>query len=134
MFRSFVLLLALVVIGAGCGTIEKPTVTPPEMMLGNPERGAQIFKSGLDAAPPCSTCHKTVKGSFGFSVGPNLAGIHERAATRVTDLTAEEYLRESILNPHSFVVAGYRDSMYPNFSLHFNDQDIADLVAYLMTL
>ena len=49
-------------------------------------------------------------------------------------MRAEDYIRQSILDPHSFVVPGFRDIMYPDFKKHFSEQDIADIIAYLMTL
>jgi cytochrome c len=88
----------------------------------------------MNGAPPCSTCHLVVEGEQRFSLGPNLAGLGERAGTRIEGLAAEDYIRQSILEPHQFVVPGYRDIMYPNFGEHLSDGDVADLIAYLMTL
>ena len=102
---------------------------------GDAERGAVLFQRGTgDVAPPCSTCHKVSVGGIGVALGPNLEGIGAIAATRVDGMSAEEYIRESILNPDSFIVPGSRVSMYPAFSDHLSEQDIADLVAYLLTL
>jgi cytochrome c len=103
-------------------------------MRGDRERGAQLFAQGQGESPPCSTCHQTVTGQFSFSVGPNLAGITERAGTRVDGLTAEEYLRQSIIEPNRYVVSGYRNIMYPGYSTHLSEQDTQDLIAYLLTL
>lgn len=101
---------------------------------GNAERGAQIFTEGQADAPLCSTCHQVVNEQVGFSIGPNLAGVAERAATRVVGMTAAEYLRQSILEPRRAVVPGYRDIMYPGYRTHLTEQSIADLIAYLLTL
>jgi hypothetical protein len=43
-------------------------------------------------------------------------------------------LRQSILEPSAYVVSGFRDIMYPNFKEKLNEQDVADLIAYLETL
>ena len=75
-----------------------------------------------------------MSGQVGFSVAPNLAGIGERATTQVDRLTAEAYLRQSILEPHQYVVAGYRNIMFPDYGAYFTEQDIQDLIAYLLTL
>lgn len=123
-FIVFVLLLS------GCAV--SPPMSAP--VAGDVERGAQIFAQGQGEIPPCSTCHQTVTGQFNFSVGPNLDGIGERAATRVDGLTAEEYLHQSILEPERYLVSGYRDIMYPNYSAHFRERDIQDLIAYLLAL
>ena len=101
---------------------------------GDAERGAQIFAQGQADAPACSTCHHTVQSQSGFSVGPTLAGIAERARTRVAGMTAAEYVRQSILEPHRHVAPGYRNMMYPDYRQSLSDQDVWDLVAYLLTL
>lgn len=109
---------------AGCATT----------LSGDPERGAQLFAQGQADAPPCSTCHQVVSGQVGFSLGPDLVGIAERGATRVAGMTAAEYLRQSILEPHRYVVPGYRDMMYPDYRTQLTEQNIEDLIAYLLTL
>ena len=122
----FVLILCL----TGC-VVSIPISTS---VAGDVERGAQLFAQGRDDAPPCLTCHRVVSNQVGFSVGPNLAGIAERARTKVAGLTADEYLRQSILEPGRYIVSGYRDIMYPDYTAHFTEQDIQDLIAYLLTL
>ena len=106
----------------------------PAAVWGDAERGAQVFTQGQADAPACSTCHHTVQDQSGFSIGPNLAGIAERAVTRVAGMTAAEYLRQSILEPHRHVVPGYRNMMYPDYRTHLTEQSIADLIAYLLNL
>lgn len=103
-------------------------------LSGDPERGAQFFAQGQADAPACSTCHRTVSDQVGFSIGPNLAGIAERAGAWVEGISVEEYLRQSILEPHRYVVPGYRDMMYPDYRTHLTEQNIEDLIAYLLTL
>jgi cytochrome c2 len=128
--RKPVILLSLILLVAGCAQ----TRTTDTSESGDAERGAQIFRTGVNGAPPCSTCHQVVEGAFGFSIGPNLAGVAERARKRVEGLAAADYLNQSILNPHEYLVSGYRDIMYPDYSEHFTKQDTADLIAYLLTL
>jgi cytochrome c553 len=103
-------------------------------VTGDMERGAQLFAQGREGVPPCLTCHQVVSGQIGFSVGPNLAGIGERAGTQVAGLSAEAYLRQSILEPGRYMVSGYRDIMYPDYKAHLTEQDIQDLIVYLLTL
>jgi cytochrome c oxidase subunit 2 len=51
----------------------------------------------------CNGCHQlTAAGATGL-VGPSLDGIGTTAGTRVPGLSAEDYLRESILNPNAFL-------------------------------
>ena len=75
-----------------------------------------------------------MSGQTRFRLGPNLAGIGERAAATVEGLSAEEYLHQSIVDPRSHVVPGYRDLTYPDYGIHFSEKDIQDLIAYLLTL
>ena len=136
MRKLLLLLLPAAFILSGCAVPFLSVIMPahPVTTGGDPEHGEVIFSQGVNGSPPCSTCHFVAAGQTGFSLGPNLAGVAERAATRVEGDSAEEYLRQSILDPHSYIVSGFRDVMYPNFGQHFSEQDIRDLLAYLETL
>jgi hypothetical protein len=48
-------------------------------------------------------------------------------------MSAEEYLRESILSPSTFIVEGYEDRMH-SFRYTLNDADVNSLIAFLLTL
>jgi cytochrome c553 len=123
---NVVSLLFFVLLLVGCTTAPSTS--------GNAERGAQLFTRGKEETPPCSTCHYTVTGEYGFSIGPNLAGIGERAGARVVGIAEAEYLRQSILEPRRYIVSSDRDIMYPDYSAHLSEQNIEDLIAYLLTL
>lgn len=127
---NFIIVLIFALLLAGCAT------APPKSAdsSGNAERGAQLFAQGRGEVPPCLTCHQVVSSQVGFSIGPNLAGIGERAGRKVAGLSVEEYLRQSILEPERYIVSGYRDIMYPDYSSHLTEQDIQDLITYLLTL
>jgi cytochrome c2 len=127
MKRVILLLFALLL--AGCGTRALPAWLPPPV---DPARGEMIFRHGLNGAPPCVGCHALAAG--GFTLGPVLAGVNERAATRVEGLSADEYIHQSIVAPRAYLVPGYRDLMYPDYAEHLTEQDIADLIAFLHTL
>jgi mono/diheme cytochrome c family protein len=90
-------------------------------------RGQDIFVSS-----GCGGCH-TIEGvSFG-EVGPNLTQIAEIAATRQDGVSAEDYIRDSILNPNSFVVDGYQSNVMPqNYGDQFSTGELDDLVEYLL--
>lgn len=92
-------------------------------------RGAKLFQS-----PPaiCGTCHALQPDVI--VVGPSLAGIASRAGTRVDGLSAEAYIRNSIINPSAYVVEGFQDVMQKNFGQSLTGDQINDLIAYLMTL
>ena len=104
------------------------------VLIGDPVRGQDIFRNGLNGAPACKSCHATTAGHTMFALAPNLKGIAERAATRVAGMTAPQYIEDSIRHPEDYLVSGFRPIMYPNFGKDYSDQDIADVVAYLMTL
>lgn len=127
---NWVTFIAFVLLLSGCSA--SPSMSA--LNAGDAERGAQLFAQGQEDTPPCSTCHRVTSGQVGFSIGPNLAGIGEHAGTRFAGLSAEEYLRQSILEPERYIVSGYRDIMYPDYSTHLTEQNIQDLIAYLLTL
>jgi nitric oxide reductase subunit C len=83
--------------------------------------------------PPaiCSTCHSLDAGVV--VVGPSLAGVATRAETRVAGMSAEQYIRNSIINPSDFVVPGFPDAMQRNFGHTLNGDQINDIIAFLMT-
>ena len=90
--------------------------------------GEKLFTSRA-----CITCHRSddIKGS-----GPNLAGIfgHEVNLADGTKITADEnYIRESILDPMSKVVAGYQPVM-PTFQGILKEKEVDALVAYVKSL
>ena len=76
-----------------------------------------------------------VDGTAGVKlVGPSLAGVAKRAATRKADFPAELYLYESITHPEAYVVDGFQSGIMPgNFRQRLNEQQLADLIAFLMT-
>lgn len=128
-----VLILALVaMLLAACN---QNTVT--SQITGDPARGAEIFHKGVNGAPACACCHSTSRASFtrgGISVAPNLHGLSQRAGGRIEGLSAEQYLFNSVTNPSGFVVDGFQNVMYGRYAEQLSKQDLADLLAYLMTL
>ena len=119
---------------SGCTYNLAAWLPPPRAESGDAARGDDIFHHGWNDAPPCSSCHQTRLGATGFALGPNLADVSERATNRVAGLTAAAYLRQSILDPHAYVVPGFRDIMYPQYAAHLDDQAVDDLIAYLQSL
>jgi mono/diheme cytochrome c family protein len=91
-------------------------------------RGQEIFVSS-----GCGGCH-TVQGISYGEVGPNLTQIGQVAASRKADYSAEEYIRESIVNTNSFVVEGYQANIMPaNYGEQLSSLELDDLVAFLLT-
>ncbi len=92
-------------------------------------RGRNWFKS-----PPanCATCHALEPDVV--IVGPSLAGIATRAGTRVPGQSAEAYIRDSMMAPGDYVVAGFQNVMVRNLADMLSSDQINDLIAFLMTL
>jgi mono/diheme cytochrome c family protein len=106
----------------GGSTAPAPTATTAPA-AGDPDAGQATF------AANCAACHSTTDQQI---VGPGLGGVATRAATREAGLSAEQYITKSIKEPNSFVVDGFAAIM-PQLT-NLTDGDIANLVAYLMTL
>lgn len=98
---------------------------------GDVARGAELFTEGIGGAPACSTCH-TLDGTI--TVGPSLQGYAAVAPTRIEGMSAAEYTHASIVRPASYIVSGFGNTMYNQFQQRLTPQNIADLVAYLLTL
>jgi sulfur-oxidizing protein SoxX len=130
--RFGLLLLMCGLVLAGCGQVVRPDFHT-EQPAGDATRGQQLFQHGFNGAPPCVTCH-AIRPSMRLMVGPNLGGLAQRAASRLEGVAAQAYLRQSILDPNAFVVPGFQGVMYPGYASHYGEQDITDLVAYLLTL
>lgn len=110
------------------------------------ERPVAQGQALFNAAPAaCFACHSLAPGVN--LAGPSLAGIGARAAALVTEEgytgTAQDaagYIRESILNPHAYLVAGPtysaagRSFMPDNYGTVLQSEQIDQLVAYLTTL
>jgi cytochrome c2 len=90
-----------------------------------------LFAQSIKGAPACKTCH-TLDGTQ--SNGPSMQGYAARAATRVADEDAATYTTNSIKRPVAFIVSGYANIMYNQYRQLLSPQEIADLVAYLLTL
>jgi len=97
----------------------------------NPDVGKQLVagKGG------CGTCH-SIAGVQGMAgrIGPELTQIGTVAATRKPGTSAQDYLTESILDPNAFPVPGFPPAMPPKGGADLSDQEVASIVAYLLTL
>jgi len=134
-------------------TAVPPTISPtaaaptPEsevadetLATGDPERGREIFMNGgaHESYKPkyaCATCH-SLDGTVGAEdgAGPSLLGIAARAGERVPGLSAEEYLRQSILDPIVFLPATYNSGMTRIAAKYLSDEELDDVVAFLLAL
>lgn len=90
------------------------------------ERGKAVFN---DFNVGCFLCHQ-MDGSGGTR-GPDLTHVASRAGNRRPGLSAEDYLKESLLNPSTFVVASY-DNIMPPIAQQLPAEKFDDLIAFLM--
>ena len=98
-----------------------------ELPEGDPALGQALFEGELG----CAGCH--VAGAD--VVAPDIQGIATRAAARVPGMSAEDYLRQSVILPGAYVVEGYDPTMSTlNYGDRLTPQDVADLIAYMLTL
>ncbi len=106
-------------------------------IIGDAARGKELYNSktlGSNSAEGCVSCHNYDESKGKNDKAPYTAGTGTRAETRVPGMTAEEYIHESIINPNAYVVENYKEGdMYQKWGKELNDQQIADLVAYLLT-
>lgn len=83
----------------------------------------------------CFICH--VVGPEGFGTqGPDLAGVGERASSRVPGMTDVEYLAQSLYHPDAFVVPGFEPEMPPvsDPAVALDDLEVLMVIAYLQSL
>ena len=117
-------------------TAAEPPATTQVATVGDPERGRQIWDDGGGAlSGGCQACH-SLDGSekAGTSRAPTFQGISGLAGDRVPGLSAAEYLRESIVDPAAYTVDGYfADAMPKGYKILLSEEDIDDLVAFLLT-
>lgn len=97
---------------------------------GNAARGAAVYTL-VDDFPPCTSCHAIEGRSVN---GPALAGYGTVAGTRVTGQSAEEYTYIAIVQPSDHIVESYPDIMPQVYQDRLTPQEMADLIAYLLTL
>jgi mono/diheme cytochrome c family protein len=131
------LLVTLAACGGGGGD---ETTAPSEedaiAAIGDAANGEKLFSQsviGSNNSPGCITCHSLEPDVV--IVGPSQAGLGTRAETRVPGQSAEEYIRNSIINPNDYLVEGFAEGlMYQNYAEELTEQEIDDIVAYTLTL
>lgn len=163
MVKSSLVLIALFLLLTACGTVATPSrpvavavtalpitaatatsqpttinsdtasTTDNAPLPGDPMAGDKLFHTVQPiTGMACSTCHNT--DSDRRLVGPGLLDIGARAASRVEGVNATEYIHTSIVNPSAHVVEGYQDIMPKNWGKAFTEDQLNDLLAYLLTL
>lgn len=129
-----------VIEAAGAAVVES-TIDPFE--IGNPEAGEELFNSQFRTF--CVECH-TLDGRT-HRPGPTLLGMSDVAGRRVPGLSAVEYVRQSMVAPQAYIVAGFEDApkqmeiytiaepdengRMEKFTL--TEEELNDLIAFVLT-
>lgn len=117
-------------------TTGAPTALPEPTATPRPIDGTTAEEIMLNAG--CGACHKI--GSIGeaHKVGPDLTYIGLTAGERVADMSAETYIRQSILEPNAYLAPECPNSpclpgiMPQNFHLRLTEEQLETLVTYLL--
>lgn len=128
--------LAVLILATACGEGDATGTAIQGDVVGDAVRGERLYKQtsiGAASAPGCITCHSLEPDMV--LVGPSHATVGSRAETAAAGKSAEQYLTESITDPDLIVLEGFSEgAMYRNYGRELTGQEIADLVAFLLTL
>jgi len=129
--KTLIIILSLLILVA-CGGDTKSGVSEAAISGGNPANGEKLFDNR------CLACHAIEADEE--RVGPSVAGLATESAKIINDSnytgeaqTAEAYILESIIDPEAYLTEGYAPVMSTNYGDQLSEQELADLVAYLMT-
>ena len=95
-----------------------------ELQAGDVDRGKTLFHEHEIAS--CIRCHKL--GDAGGVIGPALDGIAARKQ--------RDYLLEALVKPNATIAEGYQSTVspMPPMNILLTPQELADVLAYLLTL
>jgi mono/diheme cytochrome c family protein len=136
--------VVLVVIGAtafytyvGQLVPQKELQPPPKVEITGDMTPAQLAKIGDSIAHDkglCLTCH-TVGKKEGPLRFPDLAGVAERAKTRVPGLDQLHYFAQTLCEPNAYIVPGFSPGM-PTINkppVGLSDEELHAVIAWLQS-
>ena len=137
---ALAVIAVVAVVTIGRGGLPWRRAAPPTR--GDASRGAKLYET-----LPCGSCHDISHPWPGGDICPNLGNIATEAARIVRQpdyhghaTDAAGYIRESIVDPNAYIVAGptYRQAdgqsvMPKTFGQTLSPTDLDDLVAFLLT-
>ncbi|MEB2286855.1 MAG: cytochrome c [Anaerolineae bacterium] len=105
-----------------------PEAAEPEDASGGADVPAAAYDLGFQVyMRECAACHGAAEG-----VGPSLTAMRDRAPTVVAGLSAQDYIRQSIVEPGAFVVEGYQDVMPKNYGETLTAEEIDGLITFIL--
>ena len=113
-----------------------PTLSPDPTATLRPIAGNQAEEVILNAG--CGSCHKIGNLGEAHKVGPDLTYIGLTASDRVPDLSAEAYIRQSIVDPNAYLAPECPNApcmpgiMPQNFGTRLTGEQVDLLVSYLL--
>ena len=134
MHKPLFLLVCVLLLGlAACGG-STPQGADDNAAGGDVASGEALYAQTLVGTQPgCVTCHSLETGVV--AVGPSLAKIGDDAGTRVSGQSADQFLKQSIVAPNEHIAEGFSANLMPStYGSELSEQQINDLVAYLLTL
>jgi cytochrome c551/c552 len=123
--RARILLTAAIVVLLGGATV---AVFAVDTQSGQ-TRPQAIDGRNVFLTKGCTGCHSLAGVSTTGQIGPNLTGLADRAGDRVEGLEAEDYIRQSVLDPEAFVVDGFSPLMP---TLPLDTEELDALVEFLV--
>lgn len=120
--RLLIFLMFVGIVMSACGGGE----TNPLRLSEQEMAGARLFTQH------CAACHATSPDAI--IVGPSLAGVAQRAETKVPGQSGRSYIETSILEPDAYVNEGFDDLMPKTFDKTLTSEEVDSLIAYLLTL
>jgi cytochrome c oxidase subunit 2 len=106
---------------------QKLANAPPPSSGGSTDAAATFTSAG------CAGCHTFAPANSSAAIGPDLDHLTADAAKYGKGETAEQYVRESIVDPGKVVVTGYSSGIMPStFATSLTSAQIDALVSYLL--
>ena len=134
MFKSLPTLILTLFLAACGGSSDAAVSTIPNDSVENLTGPAALF-----AEKGCVACHSIGDGPE-VAIGPSIVELATRSSRIIEEAsytgnaeTAEEYIRESILNPNIYIVGDYVPVMPKTYPSSLTEQEVAELVDYLLT-
>ncbi|HSD11559.1 MAG TPA: cytochrome c [Candidatus Binatia bacterium] len=114
---------------------QKELLPPAKVEITQDMTPVQLAKIGGEIAHGkglCTTCH-TIGSKEATHRFPDLAGVAERAKTRVPGLDQLQYFAQTLCDPNAFVVPGFNPGM-PTINkppVGLNDEELHAVIAWL---